>query len=196
MDENLAYSMRSSEDGVRASPADPQFLDFRLALNAGCKQVQHLPVEAFPQLPPAVATALRKMGCTIPQSYDGPPESGPQNVIRGRCYRRWQESWAALCSIQGAVRLPAFEDATNGSPETLHGSLEIQRMQGFATGRARFDWLITTAGASQIRRDRQAYGGPLLAGLGQDGIESHIPGKAFVILFRYQAKWLRLQGAD
>lgn len=132
----------------------------------------------------------------IPQSFAPPGGSGPHNVIRGRFCQPGQESWAALCSVQGTVRLLVFEDAAGESPETLHGGLEIQRMQEIAEGRAGFDWLITAAGANQIRRYHQAYGGPRLPELDHDGIESHIPGKASVILYRYQGKWLRLQGAD
>lgn len=143
-------------------------------------------------------------------SGNGAPEDGVHGpaVIRrtrsagnaeldpGRFYSPAEESWAALCPVQGTVWLLVFRRASSETPETLQGCLQIQRMQGITTGRAGFDRLITTAGASQIRRDHQAYGGPRLPGLRQDGIESHIPGKAFVILFRYQAKWLRLRGAD
>jgi len=196
LDEDLAYSVRSSDDGLRPSPGDPLLPEFRLVLNAGWKQMQRLPVESFPELPPTVAVTLGKMGCTIPQSFAAPGRSGPHNVIRGTFCQPGQESWAALCSVQGTVRLLVFEDAADESPETLQGGLEIQRMQGIAEGRAGFDWLITAAGANQIRRYHQAYGGPPLPELDHDGIESHILGKASVILYRYRGKWLRLQGAD
>lgn len=74
--------------------------------------------------------------------------------------------------------------------------MEIQRMRGIATGRAGFDWLTTAADANQIGHYHHAYGRPPLPGLDHDGIESHILGKASVILYRHQGQWLRLQGAD
>ncbi len=196
LNENLACISRLPEFESRRPRGGLHLPQFQLVLNAGWKQMQRLPVEAFPQLPPAVAGALRRMGCSIPQSFERTPESAPQNVIRGEFYTPGQQSWAALCSLQGTVRLLVFEHAGDESPETLQGSLEIQRMQGIGEGRAGFDWLITTAGAAAIRRYHEAYGGPALPQLDHDGIESHILGKASVILYRHQGKWLGLQGAD
>lgn len=196
LDEKLAYTSLLPEFDSNRPRRGFSFHPFQLTLNAGWKQMQRLPVEAFPQLPPAVAGVLRRMGCSIPQSFNRTPESAPQNVIRGEFYQPGQESWAALCSVQGTVRLLVFEDANDESPETLHGSLEIQRMQGTGEGRAGFDWLITASGAAAIRRYHEVYGGPALPQLDHDGIESHILGKASVILFRHQGQWLGLQGAD
>lgn len=172
------------------------FNDIQPAINASWKSLHRLGVEAFPGLPPAVVSTMRELGCQIPQPYEAPHRPGPQNVISGHFFDAGTESWAALCSVSGTVRLLAFRGPFDTAPVTLVGGLEISYFQMLDEQKAGFSWLITPTGPSVIRRYHEAYGGPALPPLAHDGIESHFLGKASVILYWHDGRWLRLQGAD
>jgi hypothetical protein len=165
-------------------------------LNAGRRHLKRLPVDAFPDLPPAVAATLRQMGCTIPQADESPALPSPNNVIRGRFYDAERESWAVLCSVQDTVRLLVFRDAADTKPETLQGGLESDWMQTTGPDSAGFSWAITVADEAKIRWYHSQYGGAPLPPLDHDGIDSHFLEKASVVLYHHRGKWLRLQGAD
>lgn len=165
-------------------------------LNAGRQRLKRLPVDAFPELPPAIAATLRQMGCTIPQADESPARPSPNNVIRGRFYDAERESWAVLCSVQDTVRLLVFRDAADTKPETLQGGLESDWMQTTGPDSAGFSWAITVADEAKIRWYHSHYGGAPLPPLDHDGIDSHFLEKASVVLYHHRGKWLRLQGAD
>ncbi|GIU76074.1 MAG: hypothetical protein KatS3mg004_3161 [Bryobacteraceae bacterium] len=179
-----------------AKPAAPALLDLQLAINTGWRQMRRLSLDDFPELPPAIRSTLGAMGCAIPQPEDPPDGPRPYNLIRGRFSGPGVEGWAALCSVQGAVRLLAFRDRYDTRPETLSGGLEIAFFQMLADGRAGFSWMITAANPRVIRRYHEAFGGEALPELDHDGIESHFLGKVSVIFYWHEGAWRRLQGAD
>jgi tetratricopeptide (TPR) repeat protein len=172
------------------------FPEWQAWLNAGRRQIRRRPVEAFPELPPAVAGTLKRMGCAVPQAFESPGRQGWRNLIRGRFYDAQREGWAVICSARGTVRLLAFRDDSDTNPETLLGGLESHCMQILSDKAAGFSWAITAADEAVIRRYNREYHGPRLPPLDHEGIESHFLGKASVILYRHGGRWLRLQGAD
>jgi hypothetical protein len=184
-----------TQDERLSAPAMP-FPEWQALLNAGRRQIQRLPVEAFPELPPLVAGTLKRIGCAVPQAFESPGRQGWRNLIRGRFYEAQRESWAVLCSTRGTVRLLVFRDEWDRNPETLHGGLESYCMQMTGEKTAGFSWAITVADEAVIRRYNREYRGPRLPPIDHDGIESHFLGKASVILYRRGGRWLRLQGAD
>lgn len=170
--------------------------ELHAVLNAGRRKLKRLPLDAFPDLPPAIAATLRQMGCTIPQAHELPAWRSPNNVIRGRFYDAERESWAVLCSVQDTVRLLVFRDAADTKPETLQGGLESGWMQTTGPDSAGFSWAITVADEAKIRWYHSQYGGTPLPPLDHDGIDSHFLEKASVVLYHHRGKWLRLPGAD
>ncbi|MGC8760332.1 MAG: hypothetical protein ACP5VC_10270, partial [Bryobacteraceae bacterium] len=179
-----------------AKAAAPALLELQLAINTGWGRMRRLPLDAFPELPPAIRSTLGAMGCAIPQPEDPPDGPSPYNLIHGRFSGPGGEGWAALCSVQGTVRLLVFRDRFDMRPETLAGGLEIAFFQMLAGGRAGFSWMITAAAPGLIRRYHEAFGGEALPELDHDGIESHFLGKASVIFYWHEGAWRRLQGAD
>lgn len=184
--------------GAPASSAGAPYAspEVQAMLNRGRRQMIRLPVEAFPDLPPAVAAALKRMGCAIPQAFESPMRRGAHNVIRGRFFSAERDSWAALCSVRDTVRLLVFRDESDENPETLQGGLESAWMQTTGADSAGFSWAITVADEALIRRYNSAFKGPPLPPLDHEGIESHFLGKASVILYWHNGRWLGLQGAD
>ena len=105
--------------------------------------VRHLPVNAFPQLPAAVADALTRRGCLIPQTYEA---HGPENVIHGNFRRSGEKDWAALCSVHGTVTLLVFFDGEATNPAVLATAAETERLEAHgASGVLGFDWGIDVA---------------------------------------------------
>ncbi len=184
--------------GANASLAGAPYAspEVQVMLNRGRRQMIRLPVEAFPDLPQAVAAALKRMGCAIPQAFESPMRRRAHNVIRGRFFRAERDSWAVLCSVRDTVRLLVFRDESDENPETLQGGLESACMQTTGADSAGFSWAITVADEALIRRYNSALKGPPLPPLEHEGIESHFLGKASVILYWHNGRWLRLQGAD
>lgn len=186
-----AQSPPASSPGAEYSVPEVQAI-----LNRGRQQMKRLPVEAFPDLPPAVAAALERMECAIPQAFESPTRRGPHNVIRGRFFSAERDSWAVLCSVRDTVRLLVFRDESDENPETLQGGLESAWMQTTGADSAGFSWAITVADEALMRRYNREFNGPAVPPLDHQGIESHFLGKASVILYWHNGRWLSLQGAD
>ena len=74
--------------------------------------IRHLPVNAFPQLPPAIQDALTRRGCLVPQTYEA---HQPENVVNASFERHGSSDWAVLCSVDGRVSLLVFF-ANRGDP--------------------------------------------------------------------------------
>ncbi len=113
-------------------------------------RIHRLPVNAFPDLPDVIASALTSRGCLIPQTYGA---HGPENVIHGSFERAGVADWAVLCSSHGKVSLLAFlAGGSPSEPAVLEVAAETSRLQrDEATGELGFDWGIDTATPKQIR---------------------------------------------
>ena len=75
--------------------------------------IRHLPVNSFPQLPPAIHDALTRRGCLIPQTYEA---HGPENVVHASLERQGSSDWAVLCSANGTVSLLVFFAGNYATP--------------------------------------------------------------------------------
>src|SRR5689334_12337792 len=60
--------------------------------------IRRLPLNAFPQLPEAIANELSDRDCLIPQTYEA---HRPENVVHASLERPGSQDWAVLCSAQG-----------------------------------------------------------------------------------------------
>lgn len=104
--------------------------------------IRHLPINAFPQLPPAVQDALVRRGCLIPQTYEA---HQPENVVNASLERHGSSDWAVLCSVDGRVSLLVFF-ASSGDPMVVASAPETDRLQAHgATNVLGFNWGIDPA---------------------------------------------------
>jgi hypothetical protein len=109
--------------------------------------VRHLPVNAFPQLPAAVADALTRRGCLIPQTYEA---HQPENVVNASLERRGSSDWAVLCAVEGKVSLLVFF-ASGGDPMVVAWAPETDRLQAHqSTNVLGFNWGIDPASPETV----------------------------------------------
>ena len=110
--------------------------------------IRHLPVNAFPQLPPAVRQTLTRLGCLIPQTYEA---HQPENVVRASLERKGSSDWAVLCSVNGTVSLLVFLASSNGEPTVLATAPETSRLQAHGLiGMLGFNWGIDPASPERV----------------------------------------------
>jgi hypothetical protein len=112
-------------------------------------RIRHLPVNAFPDLPDAVASALTVRRCLIPQTYGA---HGPENVIHGSFERRGVADWAVLCSSGGKVSLLVFlASGSPSAPVMLDSAPVTDRLQqDDISGELGFAWGIDSATPKQV----------------------------------------------
>jgi hypothetical protein len=143
--------------------------------------IRRLPIDAFPNLPPALAGVLRSHKCEVPQ----PDATGPpRNVIRGEFFAKGEESWAVLCSVNTATSLLVFRSPRDTAPVTV------------TTSEITYERDITPVGRDFIMRHYRAYGGPRPPTIDHNGIDDAFLEKASVTWYFHDGRWLRLQGAD
>jgi hypothetical protein len=109
--------------------------------------IRHLPVNAFPQLPPAIQDALTRRGCQIPQTYEA---HQPENIVNASLERHGSSDWAVLCSVDGKVSLLVFF-SSGGGPMVLATTAETDRLQAHgSTNVLGFNWAIDTASPETV----------------------------------------------
>ena len=109
--------------------------------------IRHLPVNAFPQLPPAVQAELNRRGCLIPQTYEA---HRPENVVHASLEHKGSSDWAVLCSVNGASSLLVFL-SSSGDPVVLSTAAETSRLQAHGSSKVLgFNWGIDPASPEQI----------------------------------------------
>jgi hypothetical protein len=109
--------------------------------------IRRLPINAFPQLPPAVQDVLLRRGCLIPQTYEA---HQPENVVHASLERQGSSDWAVLCSVDGRVSLLVFF-AGGGDPMVVASAPETDRLQAHgATDVLGFNWGIDPASPETV----------------------------------------------
>jgi hypothetical protein len=150
-------------------------------------------VEAFPELPPAVAGVLRARNCGAPQPSAG---GNPRNVIRGEFFARGEAGWAVLCSVNNSTALLAFRNDRDTNPDTVNTSEDSEYLQGLDGNQIGYSRELTAVGRDFIMRHYRAYGGPEPPPIDHQGIDDAFLEKASITWYFHNGKWLRLQGAD
>jgi hypothetical protein len=111
--------------------------------------IRHLPVNAFPQLPPAVQESLTRRGCLIPQSYEA---HQPENVVNASLEQPGSSDWAVLCSADGKVSLLVFF-ASRADPMVLATAAETDRLQAHGAANVLgFNWAIDPASPEAVHQ--------------------------------------------
>jgi hypothetical protein len=167
--------------------------DLRRLLETADRQVVRLSPTAFPELPKNLRADLQRRGCTIPQLS---MMKGRQNVIKGEFAKPGQTDWAVLCSIGRVSSILVFWNASEINPVRIAEMKDIDRLQGWGDDKIVYSRLITPVGKSSIMEYYAGFGGPKPPPIDHLGIDDAFWGKASVINYLYQGKWLQLQGAD
>lgn len=155
-------------------------------------KIRRVPVEAFPELPAAVAGVLRARNCRVPQPS---PEGAPRNAIRGDFFVKGEAGWAVLCSVNNSTALLAFRNDRDAKPDTVTIRDDRTYLQ-MNSDSISYSRQITTAGHDYIMRHYRAYGGPEPPPIDHHGIDDAFLEKASTTWYFYQGKWLPLRGAD
>jgi hypothetical protein len=155
--------------------------------------IRRLEVEAFPELPAAIAGVLRARNCSVPQPS---PDGAPRNVIRGEFFAKGEAGWAVFCSTNNSTALLAFRNDRDTDPDTVATSEDRSYMQGPDGKEPGYSHQIAAVGRDFIMRHYRAYGGPQPPPIDHHGIDDAFLEKASVTWYFYNGKWLRLQGAD
>jgi hypothetical protein len=156
-------------------------------------QIVRLSPEAFPALPHSLRTELERRGCTIPQV---PMIEGRQNVIHGEFSKPGQTDWAVLCSVRGVSSILIFWNSSALHPAVIEKQDDQDRLQSWTDGKMVYSRAITPVGKKYIMDHYNAYGGEKPPPIDHQGIDDAFVGKASVVLYFYNGKWLHLSGAD
>jgi hypothetical protein len=167
--------------------------DWQARFEEALGKILRLPVEAFPELPTAVAGVLRARNCSVPQPS---PEGAPRNVIRGEFFAQGEAGWAVFCSANNSTALLAFRNDRDRNPDTVATSEDRLYLQGLGGNQIGYSHGITAVGRDLIMRRYREHGPPEPPPIDHYGIEDAFIGKASITWYFYQGKWLRLQGAD
>jgi len=112
--------------------------------------IRRLPLNAFPDLPDAIAGQLNQRHCLIPQSYQA---HHPENVVHASLERAGSSDWALLCSANGQTSLLVFFGSTPGRAAVLTTTPERQRLQTHdSSGVLGFDWAIDPASPDAVHQ--------------------------------------------
>lgn len=159
--------------------------------------VVRLSPDAFSDVLPApVIVALHERECTIPQATAY--HSQPHNVIRGAFTRSGREDWAVLCSRRGRSVILVFRAGSPADVSELAASEDRVWLQGGAGDAIDFSRSIAAVDAAYIRRQHERHPDSTVPPepLDHEGIEDIFIGKASVIHYFHDGRWLMLQGAD
>jgi tetratricopeptide (TPR) repeat protein len=172
-----------------AAPA----VDAQARFDAATVQIRRLPVSAFPELPPVVASVLIARKCTIPQPYTG---GAPGNVIHGAFFAKGERGWAVLCSVGEQSTVLVFRNDRDAKPEELAKNDDRHYLQGIGGDQIGYSRQISAANRSFILSHYRAYGGPAPPPIDHDGVDDAFVGKASATWYHYEGKWVTLAGAD
>ena len=166
---------------------------FRAGLFLLLSIITRLAPNAFPDLPKNLAADLQRRGCTIPQVE---VVDGRHNVIKGAFAKPGQTDWAVLCSVNGSSSVIVYWNASAANPAIIETHRDEDRLQSWGPGKTIYDRKLDPVGAAYITGHYKAYGGVKPPPLDHQGIDDVCVGKASVVLYYYQGKWLHLTGAD
>jgi len=158
------------------------------------REVVRLAPSNFKQLPKELIQELERRRCTVPQ-VSGSRQ--PSNVIRGEFLKKGQSDWAVLCSVNMKSSILVFPDGSPGNPMNIAEGKDLNMLQGIGEGQIGYSRQIMPVGEKYILDHYHAYGGsPEPPPIDHLGINDAFVGKASVVLYFYQGKWLQLTGAD
>jgi len=155
--------------------------------------ISRLPPDVFSELPHNIVAELQRRGCAVPQV---PSIAHRHNVIKGEFAKPGQTDWAVLCSIKGASSILVFWNGSEANPASIGSQEDEDRLQSEKDGKMEYSRAIEPVDKAYIMKHYEAYGGPKPPPVDHQGINDEFVGKASVVLYFFQGKWLTLTGAD
>ena len=157
------------------------------------KHIRRLGPDAFPNLPPAVAAALHARNCTVPQPAGG---GSPRNVIRGEFFESGQESWAALCSVNGWSTILAFRNAADTTPQSLARAEDRNYLQSIDQSSVGYFREIRTVARDVIVEHNRGYSVAKPPRIDHHGIDNAFLEKGSEVWYFLAGNWSKLPGSD
>lgn len=155
--------------------------------------IRHLPVDSFPQIPPAIQNLLLRRGCLIPQTYEA---HQPENVIHASLERPGSVDWAVLCSAHGDVSLLVFFSSNYANPMELATAPETERLQSHgASSVLGFNWGIDPASPEQVRQAQTGLS-PLPPRIDHDALADSVIEHRTIYHFYTNNTWTLLDTED
>jgi hypothetical protein len=182
---------------IRPQEASPAPLDVSGQINVAGRStphlIRHLPVNSFPQLPPAIHDALTRRGCLIPQTYEA---HGPENVVHASLERHGSSDWAVLCSANGTVSLLVFFAGNYADPMILATAPEIARLQSHGSSNVLgFNWGIDPASPEEIHEAQQGMRHPTPR-LDHDALADSVVDGRTIYHFYSKSAWTLIETQD
>jgi hypothetical protein len=140
--------------------------------------VPRLDPSLFTAAPIAVRSALKQLGCTVPQSFLA---RGPENVVRGSFTRPNAREWAVLCSVGGSSEIVVFNSTSTQPLARLAKVGDENFFQTVAPGRSGYSRRLRAV-PSSVR--------------GLNGIEDAFLEKASTVWVHERGQWQEKPGAD
>jgi hypothetical protein len=119
-----------------------------------------------------------------------------QNLIKGEFAKPGQTDWAVLCSLGRVSSILIFWNGSVTNVAEIAKRKDIDRLQSWGHDKMVYSWAIAPVGKEYILEHYNAYGGPKPPPINHQGINDAFFGKASVVLYFYEGKWLQLTGAD
>jgi len=159
-------------------------------------RTRRLSPSTFQGLPTEVRKDLERRGCTIPQLWPGWGGPNPGNVVSGHFRTGRQVDWAVLCSIKRVSAILVYWAGRPDSVDQLASAADKDFLQSMRGDTIAFSRSIAIVDARYIREHFERYGGTEPPPIDHEGIDDGFQGKASVVRYWYQGKWLELTGAD
>jgi hypothetical protein len=157
------------------------------------KQIVRLEPMMFNELPSEIVKELKALKCTVPQTYEN---SKPHNVISGSFAEKNQTDWAVLCSRNGVSSIKIFWGGAARCPSEISESQDKNWLQGIGNDKIGYSRAIEPASKKAILEYHKEYGGPTPPPISHQGIDDYFVGKASVVHYCSDGKWIALTGAD
>lgn len=193
---HLVLTSPSSPPTVRGPRSDRAALPALLNKQEAESRAQIDPLK-YPGLPELIAADLSARECTIPQAYF---VSEIHNAISGEFTRPGQTDWAVMCVQNETVTILLYPNGEPVGPITVYGpqkdqivSVSGREREGLHTG---YNEAINAVDEDYIMSHYRAYGGSVPPPIDHQGINVACCEQSSQVLYWYENKWYRLQGAD
>ena len=164
----------------------------RLDFERADRETVRLQPTHFVGVPKTVKATLSGLGCRIPQPWG---TKKPHNLIRGEFMEAGRTQWAALCSRNRLSAIIVIDK--NGRIRAELASVpDLGFLQGIGDGKIGYSRGLAPVGADFILSHYQDYGGQKPPPINHQGINDAFLGKASIVHYFHEGKWLRLTGAD
>jgi hypothetical protein len=142
-------------------------------------------------VPANIALELKKLNCQIPQGI-----LDHTNAIEGEFVIKGQKDWAVLCSTKGKSHIHIFWGGPKRCPTVIAERSDEEYLYKQSNGAWEYARGLGKVGEKFIMEHYEAYGGPKPPPITHDAIDDRWLGKASVVHYCHQGRWLELTGAD